>query len=353
MPSAERRRRKAKPSTTPPSAPTIPGHCSTSPSARGHGGGAHDFVRDIQAIHLHPRGAAIAAGHGGGGKSALGGCQHRTVRRMHLADWNTVPDGLRQQALDNMLARYRRIVLNPSAWDQMQSTDWDLVPQPIRPVAYREMVAYWTGFYHVGAKYKFATATGCRDARRHCDVRVVVRPPRVVCQPGRHSRHRACRRFGLRAESPSAVVHTGTVDVALDDEAYFNPWMATRFVAIWMSLMLDEAGGNLELAVRAYHRGIVTLETASGRPTSTWSAAGSTSSSAIGAHRQRGTTFGHEHVNWSGRSGPGCRGVLTHRVGRCSAGQSARACHSTLTTGVSARCSATNHTCNRPARLVA
>ena len=31
MPRAERRRRKAKPRTTPPRAPTIPGHCSTSP----------------------------------------------------------------------------------------------------------------------------------------------------------------------------------------------------------------------------------------------------------------------------------------------------------------------------------
>ena len=72
---------------------------------------------------------------------------------MHLADWNTVPEALRQEGLDRMLGRYRRVLMNPSAWDAMGAGDWDLVPQPMRTVAYRQMVSYWAGSYDVGTKY--------------------------------------------------------------------------------------------------------------------------------------------------------------------------------------------------------
>ena len=181
-------------------------------------------------------------------------------RRMHLADWNNVPGTLREEGLDNMLVKYRDILASPSAWDAMDAGDWDLVPQPIRTVAYRQMIAYWAGHYDVGAKYAIAP-------------RRIANMLSAIVMSESWFDHRAVFRnrdgtqdLGLGGASDFArkrlrELHTaGSVDVSLADGAYFNPWMATRFVAIWMSLMLDEAAGDLELAVRAYHRGIANAQ---------------------------------------------------------------------------------------------
>jgi hypothetical protein len=177
-------------------------------------------------------------------------------RRMRLANWNAVPAELRVAGLDALLARYRPVLMSPQAWDRMTVDDWDQVPQPVRTVAYRQMTAYWTGFYDIGRTYDLPPG-------------LVSDYTAAIVMSESWFNHRAVNRdrsgntdIGLAQASDfararmSELYRLGVVDVEFATADYFNPWSATRFTSLWFGLLLDEACGNVGLAVRAYNRGI-------------------------------------------------------------------------------------------------
>jgi hypothetical protein len=176
-------------------------------------------------------------------------------RRMHLEDWNAVPEGLREDSLDRLLDHYYPILMSPDRWDRMDADSWDVIPQPIRTLAFRQMAAYWAGFYGVGDRYGL-------------DPVVIRRTLAAIAMSESWFDHRAIsisrdgnRDLGLAQASDYArerfrTLHErGVVDVRLEDDEYFDPWKATRFLALWFRFLLDEADGDLDLAIRAYHRG--------------------------------------------------------------------------------------------------
>lgn len=177
-------------------------------------------------------------------------------QRMHLADWNDVPDEIRKASFARMLNAYQDELQRPQRWDRMGVVDWDDVPQPIRVTAFRRMTAYWVGFYQLAKRHQLKVSAVSEAAQAIVmseswfDHRAVVRDRSGNMDMG-------LGQASTYARKRIRQLHEwGIVDFTLSDAEYLNPWMATRFVATWLDLLLEESGGDLELAVRAYNRGI-------------------------------------------------------------------------------------------------
>lgn len=176
-------------------------------------------------------------------------------RQMHFDDWDKIPPDLREDALHAMWDRYGGLIGNPRQWDGMDANDWDLIPQPIRAMAYIGMIRYWSGYYHVGGLFGLprGTITNTMSA--------IVMAESWFEHRGSYTNATGDRDIGLGGSSDycrrtlDRLYRERVIDFTLTEEDYFDPWQATRVVAVWFQLMLEETSGDLDAAVRAYHRG--------------------------------------------------------------------------------------------------
>ena len=181
---------------------------------------------------------------------------HPLWRQMHFGDWDLVPAGVRERALARMLAHYAPALGGPEAWAAMTIHDWDAVPHPVRAMAYQRMIDHWTSYYDVGAGY--APSRG-----------VVVRTVAAIVMAESWFEHRAVnvnpwgnRDLGLAQCSDhcravlEGMAAAGQVDFLLTEHEYFDPYNGTRVAAVWFGRELQRAGGDVDLAIAAYHRGL-------------------------------------------------------------------------------------------------
>jgi hypothetical protein len=181
---------------------------------------------------------------------------HTIWQGMHFDDWDRVPAPLRERALSAMIERYRRVFAGPRAWRRMSVHDWDAVPQAIRTMAYLRMVWYWAAYEEVGAEF------GAEPTRMAQTIGAIVMSESWFEHRAVNENQWGNRDLGLAQCSDHCrrilgeMAEEGEIGFVLSERDYFDPWVGTRVATVWFKRELGRALGDVDLAIRAYHRGM-------------------------------------------------------------------------------------------------
>lgn len=182
---------------------------------------------------------------------------HTLWQQMHFGDWDRVAPEVRDGALEAMIRAYRGIFAGPRVWREMSAADWDQIPQPIRAMAYLRMIWYWARAEGLGCEFGFEaealapTVAGIIMAESWFEHRAVNENQWGNRDLGLAQCSDYCR------ETMAEMALSGEILFAPPVEAdYYNPWIATRVATVWFERELLRGGGDVSLAIRAYHRGL-------------------------------------------------------------------------------------------------
>lgn len=177
-------------------------------------------------------------------------------RQMHFGNWDRLPPDVREGPLRRMAHVYDPLLREPAAWRRMTPEDWDQVPQPIRAIAFLRMTHHWAVSRQVGAEWGLdpvrvgQTVAGIIMAESWFDHRAEHVNPHGNRDVGLAQCSDHCRR------TLAKMAASGEISFEPDADEYFNPWIATWVATVWFERELRRAEGDVELAIRAYHRGL-------------------------------------------------------------------------------------------------
>jgi hypothetical protein len=182
---------------------------------------------------------------------------HVLWRQMHFDDWDRVAPPFRRLGLAAMFRANAAVVTGgPRLWRGMTAADWDRVPQPIRAMAYLRMIWYWARAEDAGVEFELQPE-------------ILAQTIAAIVMTESWFEHRAVnqnawgnRDLGLGQcsdycrDTIGEMAARGEIGITPSDADYFNPWIATRLTTIWFERELHRAAGDVDLAIRAYHRGV-------------------------------------------------------------------------------------------------
>jgi hypothetical protein len=182
---------------------------------------------------------------------------HRLWRQMHFDDWDRMAPELRDIGLAAMFRAHGAVLESgPRRWRAMTATDWDVVPQPIRAMAYLRMIWHWAAAEGVGVEF------GLSPARLAQTIAAIVMTESWFEHRAVNQNRWGNRDLGLGQcsdycrDTIGEMAARGEIGIAPSAADYFNPWVATQVATIWFERELHGAAGDVDLAIRAYHRGL-------------------------------------------------------------------------------------------------
>jgi hypothetical protein len=176
-------------------------------------------------------------------------------QQMHFGNWDQLPQDVREPALRRMVHVYAPLLRDPAAWLDMRVEDWDKVPQPIRAVAFLRMAHHWAVSRQPGAEF------GLDPVRMGQTVGAIMLAESWFDHRAMHVNAWGNRDMGLAQCSDHCrktledMAVNGEIPFAPTDEEYFDPSIASWVATVWFERELRRSHGDVDRAIRAYHRG--------------------------------------------------------------------------------------------------
>lgn len=177
-------------------------------------------------------------------------------RQMHFNDWDLLPAEIRRPAVLAMIRAHEGALRGPQTWGAMTAGDWDQIPQPVRAMAFLRMIWFWAVAEDVGSEFGLQP-------------RIVAHTIGAIVMAESWFDHRAFnqnqwgnRDLGLAQCSDHCrkeiirMHDEGLLSFSPTEAEYLDPWVATRVATVWLKREIANAAGDVDVAIRAYHRGI-------------------------------------------------------------------------------------------------